>query len=78
MDHYKKDPEAYQQGAKLLGHQPNEVMMVATHAADLMGAKNAGLKTAHIHVEEEWIDVFPTSEPITSSIRVRRKCAQLG
>ena len=64
MDHYKKDPEAYQQGAKLLGHQPNEVMMVATHAADLMGAKNAGLKTAYIHVEEEWIDVFPTPEPI--------------
>ena len=64
MDHYKKDPEAYQQGAKLLGHKPEEVMMVATHAADLMGAKNAGLKTAYIHVEEEWIDVFPTPEPV--------------
>ena len=64
MDHYKKDPEAYQQGARLLGHEPGEVMMVATHAADLMGAKNAGLKTAYIHVEEEWIDVFPTPEPV--------------
>jgi FMN phosphatase YigB (HAD superfamily) len=39
-------------------------MMVATHAADLMGAKNAGLKTAYIHVEEEWIDVHPTQEPV--------------
>jgi 2-haloacid dehalogenase len=66
MDHYKKDPEAYRQGAKLLGHRPDEVMMVATHAADLMGAKNAGLKTAYIHVEEEWIDVFPTPEPVHS------------
>ncbi|MDP7358680.1 MAG: hypothetical protein QF828_09690 [Pseudomonadales bacterium] len=46
MDHYKKDREAYQQGARLLGHKPDEVMMVATHAADLMGAKMAGLKTA--------------------------------
>ena len=66
MDHYKKDPEAYQQGAKLLGHKPEEVMMVATHAADLMGAKNAGLKTAYIHVEDEWIDVYPTPEPVHS------------
>ena len=64
MDHYKKDPEAYQQAAKLLGHRPDQVMMVATHAADLMGAKVAGLKTAYIHVEDEWIDVFPTPEPV--------------
>jgi 2-haloacid dehalogenase len=66
MDHYKADPEAYQQGAKLLGHQPDEVMMVATHTADLMAAKNAGLKTAYIHVEEEWMSVFPTPEPVHS------------
>jgi 2-haloacid dehalogenase len=39
MEWYKKDPEAYQQGATLLCYQPSEVMMVATHAADLMGAK---------------------------------------
>lgn len=64
MDHYKKDPEAYQQGARLLGHKPDEVMMVATHAVDLMGAKMAGLKTAYIHVEEEWINIYPTPEPV--------------
>ena len=64
MGHYKKDREAYQQGARLLGHKPDEVMMVATHAADLMGAKMAGLKTAYIHVEEEWIDIYPTPEPV--------------
>jgi 2-haloacid dehalogenase len=64
MDRYKTDPEAYQQAAMLLGQRPDEVMMVAAHAPDLMGAKNAGLKTAYIHVEEEWIDVFPTPEPI--------------
>ena len=64
MDHYKKDPEAYQQAAKLLGHRPDEVMMVATRTADLMGAKVAGLRTAYIHVEDELIDVFPTPEPV--------------
>ncbi len=53
MDHYKKDPEAYRQGAAFLGRQPGEVMMVAAHTADLMGAKSAGMKTAYIHVEEE-------------------------
>ena len=29
-----------------------------------MGDKVAGLKTAYIHVEDEWIDVFPTPEPV--------------
>ena len=29
-----------------------------------MGAKMAGLTTAYIHVEEEWIDVYPTPEPV--------------
>ena len=51
-------------GAALLGREPGEVMMVATHTADLMGAKRAGMKTAYIHVEEEWTDVFPTPEPV--------------
>jgi len=45
-DNYKKDRKAYQQGARFLGQKPDEVIMVATHAADLMGAKMAGLKTA--------------------------------
>ncbi|MEE8442052.1 MAG: hypothetical protein V3S41_10035 [Spirochaetia bacterium] len=52
--------------SKLLGHNPDEVMMVATHAADLMGAKVAGLTMAFIHVENEWTDVFPTPEPVHS------------
>ncbi len=63
-DNYKKDRKAYQQGARFLGQKPDEVMMVATHAADLMGAKMAGLKTAYIHVQEEWIDIYPTPEPV--------------
>jgi len=66
MDHYKIDPQAYQQGAKLLGHRPDEVMMVATHTVDLMGAKNAGLKTAYIHTEDESLDVFPALKPVHS------------
>ena len=66
MDRYKIDPQAYQQGAKLLGHRPDEVMMVATHTVDLMGAKNAGLKTAYIHTEDESLDVFPALKPVHS------------
>jgi len=66
LGHYKTDPEAYQRAVQLLGHRPDEVMMVAAHTPDLMGAKNAGMKTAYIHVEEDWRDVFPTPEPVHS------------
>ena len=44
----------------------DSVMMVATHTADLMGAKNAGLKTAYIHTEDESLDVFPALKPVHS------------
>ena len=64
LDRYKTDPEAYEHAAQLLGRRPDEVMMVAAHTQDLMGAKNAGMKTAYVHVEEDWIGVFPTPEPL--------------
>ena len=35
--------------AELLGCAPDEVMMVAAHANDLKGSKDAGLKTAYVH-----------------------------
>jgi 2-haloacid dehalogenase len=64
LDQYKGHPRAYQQGAELLGLEPAEVMMVAAHGADLKAAKDAGLKTAYVHRENEWVSEFPTTEPI--------------
>jgi 2-haloacid dehalogenase len=45
---YKPHPDTYQMVLDDLGLDPSEVLMVAAHAWDLMGAKNAGLQTAFI------------------------------
>ncbi len=47
--HYKPDPETYLTGAKLLGLEPGECMMVAAHASDLDAAAATGLRTAYVH-----------------------------
>lgn len=52
--HFKPDPEVYLGAARLLGLQPSEVMMVATHAGDLRAAAAAGLRTAYIPRPLEW------------------------
>ena len=46
--HYKPDPESYLGAAKILGLQPNEVMMVAAHKNDLRAAQKAGLRAAFV------------------------------
>jgi 2-haloacid dehalogenase len=46
--HYKPDPEVYLMVAALLDVEPGEVLMVAAHAWDLRGARNAGLATAFV------------------------------
>ena len=48
LGHYKPEPEVYHAGARLLGLEPDEVMMVASHGADLRAAKDAGLATAYV------------------------------
>lgn len=45
---YKPAPEVYMTAVRLLGMQPEEVMLVAAHPFDLMGARGAGLQTAFI------------------------------
>ena len=45
---YKPEAEVYLTGARLLGLQAGEVMMVAAHPFDLAGARAAGLRTAFI------------------------------
>ena len=46
---YKPDPEVYLMAARLLGFEPEQVLMVAAHPADLRGAARAGLRTALVH-----------------------------
>ncbi|GJL84185.1 MAG: haloacid dehalogenase [marine bacterium B5-7] len=45
---YKPHPETYRMVMNDLGVRPEEVLMVATHAWDLAGAKSIGLQTAFI------------------------------
>jgi len=45
---YKPAPAVYLTGARLLGLEPGEVMLVAAHPWDLKGARGAGLKTAFL------------------------------
>jgi 2-haloacid dehalogenase len=44
----KPDPKAYQVAIRYLGLKPEEIMMVACHKADLLGAKSQGLRTAFV------------------------------
>ena len=48
VGHYKPDPEVYQSVAALLSVRPSDVMMVACHNWDLVGAREAGLRTAFV------------------------------
>ena len=45
---YKPDPEVYLMAPRLLGLQPEEVMLVACHPGDLEGARRAGLRTGFV------------------------------
>ena len=48
FQHYKPDPEVYLGAARMLGHAPHEVMMVAAHPSDLRAAAASGLRTAYV------------------------------
>lgn len=45
---YKPAPETYLGAAALLGRQPAEVMLVASHPSDLAGAASYGLRTCYV------------------------------
>lgn len=51
---FKPDPAVYLGAAKLLGLDPGQVMMVATHPFDLVAAQRAGLKTAYVPRHHEY------------------------
>lgn len=50
---YKPDLQVYRRAAELLGHTPEQVMMVAAHPSDLAAAQRAGLRTAYIPRPDE-------------------------
>ena len=45
---YKPDPETYLGAAGLLGCEPAEVMLVASHPSDLDAAAECGLRTCYV------------------------------
>lgn len=51
---YKPAPEVYLTAARLLGVQPDELMLVAAHPGDLAGARGAGLRTALVDRPREY------------------------
>ncbi|KAF7627993.1 putative hydrolase [Aspergillus flavus] len=50
---YKPAPESYREVLRLVDVKPEETVLVAAHAYDVRGAKEAGMKTVYIH---RWTD----------------------
>jgi 2-haloacid dehalogenase len=68
---YKPDPKVYLTAARLLELPPEQVMMVACHEWDLVGAAGAGLQTAHVARPIEWgPDTPPLSIPAADVVAV--------
>jgi 2-haloacid dehalogenase len=60
---YKPHPETYNYVAKELNASPSEMMMVAAHPWDLMGAKAAGCEVAFVERPgTSWFHVLPKPE----------------
>ena len=51
---YKPQPVVYLRAAALLGLEPPQVLMVAAHDHDLLGARAAGFATAFVPRPQEW------------------------
>lgn len=54
FDAYKPDPTVYHGAARLLDVARDELLMVAAHPDDLLGAQRAGLRTAYVPRPLEW------------------------
>jgi 2-haloacid dehalogenase len=46
---FKPHPAVYRTGAMVLGVEPHEIMMVAAHAFDIMGARACGYRGAYVN-----------------------------
>ena len=67
---YKPQPEVYLTATRLLGLQPDELMLVAAHPIDLKGARNAGLRTAFIDRPLEYGPDSPPREDPDADVSV--------
>ena len=45
----KSHPSVYRFAAKKLGLEPGEIMMVASHAFDILGARHSGFRGAYVN-----------------------------
>jgi len=54
---YKQKPEAYTEGAALLGLKPEEICFVAVHPSDILSAKKTGMRTAYVAPKADEPDV---------------------
>ena len=46
---YKPHPSVYRMAARLRGAEPGEIMMVASHSFDVMGARACGYRGAYVN-----------------------------
>jgi 2-haloacid dehalogenase len=46
---FKPHPSVYRMGATVLGLEPHQIMMVAAHAFDIMGARACGYRGAYVN-----------------------------
>jgi 2-haloacid dehalogenase len=77
MDHYKKDLEAYQQGARLLGHKPDEVIMVCNTRSRSDGRQDGGTHDS-VHSCRGRVDrCLSNARARPPTRRVRRECIKL-
>jgi 2-haloacid dehalogenase len=59
---YKPHPAVYRHAAERLGVEPKGVTLIAAHAWDILGARQAGLDTVWVdRLEREW--PFPRGKP---------------
>ena len=68
---YKPAPEVYLTAVRLLGMQPDEVMLVAAHPFDLKGARGSGLRTAFVDRRLEYGTGSPAREDPDADVSVR-------
>ena len=46
---FKPNPQVYRYAARLLGAEPNELMMVSAHSFDAVGARISGYRAAYVN-----------------------------
>ena len=60
---FKRDPAVYQNAIRLLGMEPQEIMMAAAHNDDLEAARKEGMRTAYINRPYDGADQRLTLRP---------------